>query len=104
MNMTVVWTEEAHDDAAAIVRYITANFGPTAANKAIDSLYNNIELLSFFPFRGIAQKEFPPYRILHSKHNSIIYAVREEYIEITRIWDNRQDEKRLARILQQHDN
>lgn len=103
MNKAVIWTDEARSDAATIIRYILSEFGPDAANKAINTLYDNIELLSFFPFRGLTQKKYPPYRILHSKHNSIIYAVREDYIEITRIWDNRRDEKKIMKTLDKFD-
>lgn len=99
MIKPVIWTEEALADAEEIVSYVASTFGSAAAQHAINEMYENVELLPYFPYHGTALTSYPPYRVVHSKRNIIIYAIQDDFIEITHVSDSRRDDKTIKDIL-----
>ncbi|MGH2410335.1 MAG: type II toxin-antitoxin system RelE/ParE family toxin, partial [Chloroflexota bacterium] len=76
--MRVRWTEPAADDLTGISDYIEARDSPAAARRVALALYEGIDALPYFPYRGRPGRK-PGTRELIYPHVPYlaIYAVRD---------------------------
>jgi toxin ParE1/3/4 len=101
MDLAVVWTEPALEDAEAIWRYI-ARDDSDAADRIRDGLFVQTELLGRHPYLGAVYERDRSGRTRETSHRMyrIFYEVFEDQgrVEILHIRHGRQDEpKRLRR-------
>ncbi|MCD6069415.1 MAG: plasmid stabilization system [Bacteroidetes bacterium] len=95
----VVWTETAIRQRREILKYWTKRNGSTAyAEKLIKITAKQLKLINSNP-RLFKRADFPNTHESSIGYFSIFYKVTEEYLIVTAFWDNRQDPKKLLRIL-----
>jgi toxin ParE1/3/4 len=84
--MRIRWTEPASRDLTQISDYIEGHDGPSAARRVALTIYQGVDSLTHFPFRGRPGRRpktrelvFPDLPFL------AVYRIREDFIEIIRI-------------------
>lgn len=92
MPKHVIWSPLSEKDFEDILEYLSDNWGHRIASNFIDVTENIINQISINP------KQFPIIYVrkrirkcVLTKHNSLFYRERRDYIEILRIYDTRQD-------------
>lgn len=96
---TVVWTATAVKQRRDILRYWTLRNGSTKySEKLIQLIRNRIELILTHP-ETCKESEYPNTREAAMGNFSIYYRIFEERIIVTAFWDNRQDPKKLLKLL-----
>lgn len=98
MSRSVRWSRDSRDDLAAVILEVRKNFGSRTAKKVIARFREAERIIADNPYIGTADADNPPFRVLHSKHSRIFYVVEED-IYIVAVWDNRQDDIRIAPML-----
>lgn len=98
MSRSVRWSRESRDDLAAVILEVRRNFGSRTAKKVVARFREAERIIADNPYIGTADADNPPFRVLHSKHSRIFYVVEED-IHIVAVWDNRQDDIRIAPML-----
>lgn len=104
MSHTLIWTEEARQDAREIILWISSKFGRRTATEAYERFSENTELLQFMPYRGIVYEHNSNYRVIHLRRSSIYYRIKNETIIITAVFDNRRSDKKIASLLKKRQN
>ena len=96
MGWRVALTDEAEADLESVVAFL-AQKSPAAAERIGLELVDLIFALDQLPHRGVPVKARPMLRKLAHRHYLIIYRVNPAaaFVEIVRIWDNRQDSAKL---------
>ena len=96
---TVRWTRTADIQYVGILEYwVKRNKSVTYSKKLIKIVAERTKQLAETPF--IYKKaDFKDTRVASLGNFSIFYKVTEDEILITAFWDNRQDPKKLLRIL-----
>ena len=96
MHKVVVWSPLADDDLNAVIEYLLSNWSNTIAQEFLNQLDNNIKRIIDTP------KQFPlvyktrKYRkCVITKHNTLFYKEIGERIMILRLFDTRQNPKKL---------
>ena len=97
--MKIIWHELALDELASIGEKMLEMFGEKVADKVVEDILSRVNSLAAHPFLGTKDERYLPFCVLHSWHNRVFYLVTETEIRIIAIWDNRKDEKKLARLL-----
>lgn len=98
MSRSVRWSRESRDDLAAVILEVRKNFGSRTAKKIVARFREAERIIADNPYIGTADADNPPFRVLHSKHSRMFYVVEED-IHIVAVWDNRQDDIRIAPML-----
>jgi plasmid stabilization system protein ParE len=90
VDFKLVWTESAHDDLGAIVRYIASQSGSDVAKKIGFELYDRVQILENHPEAGNPLPEKDDFRWRKLIHLSWKIAYRIDFdrrlIYIARIW------------------
>ncbi len=96
MPKSIIWSPLAEIDFVAILEYLEMEWGEKVTEKFIEITDNAIEQITINP------KQFP---IIHkkkiirkcvlTKHNSLFYQSGIESINILRIFDTRQDPRKI---------
>ena len=95
----VVWTETASTQRREILKYWTIrNKSTTYAEKLIALIKERIELISENPEAGKSTNHLDT-REAAMGNFSIYYKILDQKIFITSFWDNRQDPKKLVKLL-----
>lgn len=96
MRYTVKWTPSAEKDFDEIVDYLLNNWTNSVAEKFLEITNSNIRLIQAFPtlFPEIHKKKKVRKCVL-TKQNTLFYRVIKNEIHILRIFDTRQDDKKL---------
>ena len=96
---SVVWTETAARQRREVLRYWTVRNGSTVyAEKLIRLTASRIKIILKQP-ESFKTADYPETRESAMGHFSIYYKVTNEQIIITAFWDNRQDPKKLLKLL-----
>lgn len=96
---TVVWTETAARQRREILRYWTdRNKSTTYAEKLIKLSVARIKVILKHP-ESFPQTIYPETRVSAMGHFSILYKLTDEHLIVTAFWDNRQDPKKLLKII-----
>lgn len=99
----VIWTHTSARQRREILYYWTKHNGSTKyAEKLIKLTAKRIDLILKHPYTYKAAG-FPDTRVSSMGHFSIFYKLTDENLIITAFWDNRQDPKKLLRILTSKD-
>lgn len=101
--MRVEWLSAADNDLMEIAELVFLQFGHDAAARAVSEVIANTERIGDFPEIGRRCSEYTStkrqYRALHSRHNRIVYTIREEFVLIVAIFDSRRDPAKLEALL-----
>jgi plasmid stabilization system protein ParE len=96
MPKPVIWSELSVNDFSMILQYLRENWNDQIVNRFIDITEDLISQISNNP------KQFPFINKRHkirkcviTKHNTLYYRERRDLIDVLRIYDNRQDPKKL---------
>ena len=101
-SYSIIWTQSALDDLYTIVNFISKYSLTLAEEVAIRVLFRTRQLKEF-PFSGqiemLLQKSKYEYRYIVQRHSKLIYRIENQIIYIERIFDTRQNPKKLKRKL-----
>ncbi len=96
----VVWTRTADLQFVGILEYwVKRNKSNSYSKKLIELVAERIKQISKTPFI-YKLTDFEDTRVASLGNFSIYYKVNEEQIIIYAFWDNRQDPKKLLKVLQ----
>jgi plasmid stabilization system protein ParE len=97
MLKEIFWSDESRADINEIIDFILIKWSEKIVSEFLDNLESFTSQISNNP------KTFPLINIeegirkcVISKHNSIYYVDELNFVEILRVFDNRQDPKKLA--------
>lgn len=97
---TIVWTKTADIQFVGILEYwVKRNKSNTYSKKLLKLVVKRTNQISEKPFI-YKSTDFNQIRVASMGNFSIYYKVTNEQIIITAFWDNRQDTKKLLKILQ----
>ena len=98
------WLREAEDEFADIINYVIQQFGQDVAMMVYDDIISRVDLLAEFPDLGTSEPRYYfnglPLRVLHSKLTRVFYCVHETEIIVVLLWNNRMDDRRLAKVIE----
>lgn len=98
---TVKWTRTADIQYVGILEYwVKRNKSNTYSKKLIKIVAERTKQIAETPFI-YKTADFKDTRVASLSNFSIFYKVTEQEILITAFWDNRQDPKKLLRILKE---
>ncbi len=96
MPKQIIWSPLSEQDYISILEYIHSEWDDQTVQKFIDiseALVNQISLNpKQFP---VIQKNIKVRKCVLTKHNTLFYRVRRQHIDILRVFDTRQDPKKL---------
>lgn len=96
MRYTVKWTLSAENDFDKITDYIVENWGESVLRKFLDITNNNIRIIVSFPtLFPIIHKKKKVRKCVLTKQNTLYYRLVKNEIQILRIFDTRQNRKKL---------
>lgn len=96
MSKQVIWSPQSENDFSDILEYLAENWDKEVALKFIDIVDKLINQILLNPKQfPIIQKQKKIRKCVITKHNSLYYRERKEFIDILRIYDNRQDPRKL---------
>ena len=96
----IVWTLTAANQRRHILEYwIEHNQSTAYSEKLIEIFRERAQQLIENPKLG-KKADFPKTRVISLGHFSIFYKVTKDRIIITSLWDNRQDPKKLLKLLE----
>ena len=95
----VVWTDTAIKQRREILKFWTIqNRTPAYAEKLIDLIAKQMKVIEKHP-HSFKLTDFPDTRESAIGHFSIFYKITGPQIIITAFWDNRQDPKKLWKLI-----
>ena len=98
---TIVWTKTADIQFVGILEYwVKRNKSNTYSRKLIRLVTKKTNQIAETPFI-YKSTDFKDIRVASMGNYSIFYKVTKEQIIITAFWDNRQDPKKLLKILKE---
>lgn len=96
MPKQVIWSPQSENDLLQILDYLHKNWEAKVAVKFIDIIDEAVNQISRNPRQfPIIQKEKEIRKCVITKHNSLYYRERKEFVDILRIYDNRQYPQKL---------
>lgn len=96
---TVVWTKTADIQFVGVLEYwVKRNRSNTYSKKLIRLVDKRTKQIAQSPFI-YKSTNFKDIRVASMGHFSIFYKVYDEQVIVTAFWDNRQDPKKLLKIL-----
>lgn len=96
MPKPIIWAPAAEKDLQNILDYLNENWNRKAVFSFIRRLESQIELISQDPqIFPIIQKQLQVRKSVITKHNSLFYRITKSSVQIIRIFDSRQNPKKL---------
>jgi plasmid stabilization system protein ParE len=97
MPKQIIWSPLSESDLTSIINYLHNNWEDNVVLRFIEITDKILIQISNHPkqFPLIHKKEKVRKCVL-TKHNTIYYRERKDYIDILRIFDTRQDPKKLS--------
>jgi len=97
--MEIIWTFKAKDDLKNIYVFLRTEIDDSKAFEIVSKIVNRVEILNKMPLAGQKEPKFEKlireYRRLVENDYKIVYHVRGNNIYINRIFDTRQNPKKL---------
>jgi plasmid stabilization system protein ParE len=91
MSLPIQWSPRAKEEFATILSFLDVNHGGDVAYDCLERVESAVSLIAQFPslypisdFEGVRRAVIHPYI-------SVFYSIGYNFIEILKIWDNRQD-------------
>lgn len=99
VKRTVVWTATAARQRREVLKYWTTRNGSSQyAEKLIRLTADHIQIILTHP-QSFKSTTFPGTRESALSHYSIYYKLIKDQLIITAFWDNRQDPKKLLKVI-----
>ena len=99
MPRQIIWSSLSEQDFSAILVYLSENWDNKVVLKFIDIIDELIRQISINPKQfPIIQKKNKIRKCVITKHNTLYYRERKGYVDILRVYDNRQDPRKLKFI------
>jgi plasmid stabilization system protein ParE len=96
MPKQVIWSPLSEKDFENIIDYLKRDWDNKVVEKFIDITDQLINQISINPKQyPIINKNKRIRKCVITKHNTLFYRDRKDYIDILRIFDSRQDPKKL---------
>lgn len=96
---TIVWTRTAGRQLREVLSFWNKRTHSNRfSNKLLDKIDQRLAALASFPLEH-PQSSLPEIRVAAMNHYNLFYKIHEDRIVIIAFWDNRQDPKKLLRIL-----
>ncbi len=96
MPRQVIWSPLAENDFASILQYLQENWDSVVVSKFIELTDEIIKQVTINPKQfPVIQKSKRIRKCVITKHNTLFYRERKYYIDVLRIYDTRQDPKKL---------
>jgi plasmid stabilization system protein ParE len=97
MAKRVIWSPAALNDLENILDYLNHNWSETIVNKFINNIDDNIGLIIEDPIIfPLINDELKIRKSVITKHNTLFYRETSSEIQIIRLFDSRQDPKKLV--------
>jgi len=95
-NKKVIWSPVAQEDLISILDYLQNKWSQRVINKFINKIDDNVGLIiedpKIFP---IINQELQIRKCVVTKQNTLYYREVSEGVEIARLFDSRQDPRKL---------
>lgn len=96
---SVIWTGTAATQRKEVLKYwIEKNKSTKYAEKLIFIIRSRVNTIANYP-ESFKKSKYPNTRVSSLGHYSIYYKFEDDKIFITAFWDNRQNPKKLLKIL-----
>jgi len=96
MHKQVIWSPLSENDFTSILEYLENNWDVKATQRFIEITDELVGQISINPKQfPLINKKKKIRKCVITKHNSLFYRERKNYVHILRIFDNRQDPKKL---------
>jgi plasmid stabilization system protein ParE len=96
MNKLIIWSPLSETDLEVILEYLAEDWNGEVAIRFLDKIEHLLEQISInpeqFPMVNTKRKVR---KCVITRHNTLFYRENKEYVEVLRIFDTRQDPKRL---------
>ncbi len=96
MPKQIIWSPLSENDFVSILDYLQKNWDDKVVESFIEITFSSVSQISTNP------KQFPFIyknkkirKCVLTKHNTLYYRDRKDCVDILRIYDNRQDPKKL---------
>ena len=97
MANQIIWSLEAEKDFNSILHYLARNWEQEVVSKFIDKIESQILLISREPYLfPLIHKKLAIRKSVVTKQNTLYYRVKNNSIEIIRLFDSRQDPDKLV--------
>src|SRR5688572_21893454 len=97
MRREIVWSLLADEDLSMTLEYLFTNWNTAVVNKFLDKIEHSLALISKYPFLfPVINEQKEIRKCVVTKHNSLFYVVTDRKIEIVRLFDVRQNPKKLG--------
>ena len=97
MAREVIWSPLAENDLISIIEYLVKNWDQKVIDGFIEITFTSVSLLAInpkqFPFLNKNKKIR---RCVLTKHSTLYYRERKNCVDILRIYDNRQNPKKVV--------
>lgn len=92
MVKKIIWRKKAKNKFREIVFYLQENWSEKVAGEFVKVVLHKIDILTAFPRIGIISVKKEGFRkLILSKHNMLVYRIKEDKIILLNIYDTRQD-------------
>ena len=96
MHKQISWSSKSVSDLENILDYLALEWDDSVALKFLDLIEVLMLQISINPIQyPLIHKKLNLRKCVITKHNSLFYRNRKGHVEIVRIYDNRQDPKKL---------
>jgi len=91
-EIKIIWTKNAVADYRKIIVYLIRNWPDKVVVNFQETTQSKLKVLAKYPLTGIASQKITDVRsVLITKHNRLYYRFKNNFIEILRILDTRQN-------------
>ena len=96
MTRNIIWSPASEKDFESILEYLNTRWNRRVLSKFINKVDDSIALISENPkLFPLINEEFQIRKCVITKQNKLFYRVIHNNIEIVRLFDSRQDPKKL---------
>lgn len=96
MSKKVIWSPSAQEDLEKVLEYLSSKWNERIINKFINKVDDNIGLIVEDPIIfPLINEELNIRKSVITKHNTLYYRETLEEIQIIRLFDSRQNPKKL---------
>ena len=96
MTKKIIWSPNSEEDFENILDYLASEWDAKVAIKFIDLVDALLLQIANNPRQfPLIHKKYNVRKCVLTKHNTLYYRNRRNYIELLRIYDNRQDPEKL---------
>ncbi len=97
MSKEIIWSPLSESDIESILDYLQENWDEKVVQEFLELTSSLLEKISINPrLFPVIYKNEKIRKCVLTKHNTLYYRDRKDSIDVLRIFDNRQDPKKLT--------